>query len=78
MNWDAVGAIGEVVGAVAVVVTLLYVGRQIHQANVQTQARARYSFIEAYGEMNTSISSNREVASTSAHPSSRITAPGSQ
>ncbi len=63
MNWEAIGAIGEVVGAVAVVVTLLYVARQIHQANAQTQARARYSFIEAYGEMNVSISTNREVAS---------------
>ena len=31
MNWDAIGAIGEVVGAVAVVVTLLYVARQIHR-----------------------------------------------
>lgn len=63
MNWEAIGAFGEVVGAVAVVVTLLYVARQIHQANAQTQARARYSFIEAYGEMNVSISTNRDVAS---------------
>ena len=63
MNWDALGAIGELVGAVAVVITLVYVGRQIHQANVQTQTRARYSFIEAYGEMNTSISNSKELAS---------------
>ena len=63
MNWDAIGAIGEVVGAVAVVVTLLYVARQIHQANAQTQARARYSFIDAYGRMNSSITESKEVAS---------------
>lgn len=63
MNWDALGAVGEVVGAVAVVVTLLYVARQIHQANAQTQAQARYSFVEAYGHMNTSISGNKAVAS---------------
>ena len=63
MNWDAIGAIGELIGAVAVVVTLLYVARQIHQANAQTQAQARYSFIEAYGEMNASISNNKAVAS---------------
>ena len=50
MNWDALGAIGEPVGAVAVVLTLLYVARQIHQANVQTQARARYSFIVMMSE----------------------------
>lgn len=63
MNWDALGAVGEIVGAVAVVVTLLYVARQIHQANAQTQAQARYSFVEAYGHMNTSISANKSVAS---------------
>lgn len=63
MNWDALGAIGEIVGAIAVVVTLLYVARQIRQANAQTQAQARYSFVEAYGHMNTSISGNKAVAS---------------
>jgi len=63
MNWDALGAIGELVGAIAVVVTLLYVGRQIHQANTQSQASARYSFIEAYGHMNTTITGSKEVAS---------------
>lgn len=63
MNWDALGAIGEIIAAAAVVVTLLYVARQIHQANAQTQAQARYSFVEAYGHMNTSISTNKDVAS---------------
>lgn len=63
MNWDALGAIGEIIGAVAVVVTLLYVARQIRQANAQTRAQARYSFIEAYGHMNSSITENKEVAS---------------
>ena len=29
MNWEAVGAFGEVVGALAVVVTLVYLARQI-------------------------------------------------
>jgi len=31
MNWEAIGAIGEVVGAVAVLATLIYLARQIHQ-----------------------------------------------
>lgn len=35
MNWDAIGAMGEVLGAVAVVATLLYVSRQLRE-----QARA--------------------------------------
>jgi hypothetical protein len=31
MNWDAVGAVGEVIGAIAVVATLLFVARDIRQ-----------------------------------------------
>ncbi len=63
MNWEIVGAISEPVSAIVVVVTLIYVARQIHQVNTQSQASARYSFIDAYGQMNTSISSDKEVAS---------------
>jgi hypothetical protein len=29
MNWEAIGAIGEIVGAIAVFVTLLYLGIQL-------------------------------------------------
>lgn len=54
MNWDAIGAIGEMVGAVAVVITLLYVARRIHQANAQTRASARYSFNDALDSDETS------------------------
>lgn len=31
MNWDAIGAVGEIAGAAAVVVTLFYLARQIRQ-----------------------------------------------
>ena len=35
MNWDAVSAVAEIIGAVAVVATLLYLAVQIRQANRQ-------------------------------------------
>ena len=35
MNWDAIGAIGEIVGALAVLVTLIYLALQIRQAKKQ-------------------------------------------
>jgi hypothetical protein len=40
MNWDAIGAIGELVGAAAVVITLIYLSRQIRQANEQGEIEA--------------------------------------
>ena len=33
MDWDAAGAVGEILGAVAVFLTLLYLAAQIRQAN---------------------------------------------
>jgi hypothetical protein len=50
-------------GAVAVVASLVYLGRQIHQANAQSQADARYSFLDAYGQMNLAVATNKELAS---------------
>jgi hypothetical protein len=38
MNWDAIGAIGEIVGAAAVVVTLGYLAIQTRQSNKLTRA----------------------------------------
>lgn len=35
MNWEAIAAIGQVAGALAVVVTLGYLARQVRQANRQ-------------------------------------------
>ncbi len=36
MNWDAIGAVGEIVGALAVLITLIYLAMQIRQnSNMQ-------------------------------------------
>lgn len=40
MNWDAIGAIGEVVGAIAVVATIGYLAVQTRQANRLARANA--------------------------------------
>ena len=43
MNWEAIGAIGEIVGAVAVVITLLYLASQTRQNTKATHAQATAS-----------------------------------
>jgi hypothetical protein len=40
MNWEALGTIGEIVGAVAVVLTLGYLAVQILQNVAQVRIRA--------------------------------------
>jgi hypothetical protein len=38
MNWDAIGAVGEIVGASAVVATIVYLAFQIRDSKVATRA----------------------------------------
>jgi hypothetical protein len=40
VDWNAIGAIGEILGAVAVVVTLLYLSKQIRQNSRSVQVAA--------------------------------------
>jgi len=43
MNWDAVGAIGELISGVVVVATLIYLARQMKQNTEATQAQTTAS-----------------------------------
>ena len=41
MNWDAIGAVGEILGALAVVGSLIYVGRQFRHSSTQPVLKMR-------------------------------------
>jgi hypothetical protein len=45
MNWEAIGAIGEIVGAVAVVFTLIYLSTQIRQNNKLLSSDSRQTLV---------------------------------
>ena len=38
MNWEAIGAVGEILGAIAVVVTLVYLAIQVRHSTAQARA----------------------------------------
>jgi len=40
MNWDAIGAVGEIIGAAAVVVTLAYLALQVRASTRESEANA--------------------------------------
>ncbi len=42
MNWEAISAIAEIVGSVAIVVTLVYLAVQIRQSTRASQSAARF------------------------------------
>ena len=55
MNWDAVGAIGEIVSAIAVFATLLFLAVQIRQSNRVNAENTRISIAEMKRRSNDSI-----------------------
>ena len=52
MNWTAIGALGEVLGAVAVVATLLYVARQLEEQGRALTTSVRDSAFQQLQEWN--------------------------
>ena len=62
MDWEAIGAIGETLGAIGVIATLLYLTAQIRQNTRATLADARYSVGQTTSDMMLAISINGELA----------------
>ena len=50
MNWEAIGAIGETIGAIAVVLTLVYLSIQIRQNTRSVRAATYQSVAEALAD----------------------------
>jgi hypothetical protein len=46
MNWDAIGALAEVLGALAVFVTLVYLAYQLRQNNILLKEQAKYHMLQ--------------------------------
>ena len=46
LNWEAIGAIGETLAAIAVLATLAYLSLQVRQANLHARSQARQRMIE--------------------------------
>jgi len=63
MNWDAIAAVGELLGASAVLVTLIYLAVQIRQ-NTSAVATATYeSTMTGFNDINVVVAGNPALAS---------------
>jgi len=58
MNWDALGAIGEIVGAIAVVITLLYLASQAKSNSLAINRAAVQSTLMGRGESTRFLASD--------------------
>ena len=62
MNWDAIGAVGEVIGAVAVVATLLFVARDIRQNSRSLSIAALRDTTAQWNHWSNMIASSSDLA----------------
>ena len=63
MNWDAIGATGEIIGALVVFLTLVYLALQIRQNTHATRAASHHAVTDALNQLNLALAENEEVAS---------------
>ena len=63
MNWEAVGAVGELIGAAAVVVTLIYLTVQVRYAKHQLEIHGEISRAQASVPLLAPIVNDAEFAS---------------
>ena len=61
MNWDAIGVIGEVFGAIAVIVTLVYLAGQLRQNTRALQAASMDSTTQTSNDIRETIYSDPAV-----------------
>ena len=64
MNWDAIGAIGEIIAALGVVVSLVYLARQIQTNTKSTAVGATSAYLQGYSDLNSILMDNRDFAKT--------------
>jgi len=62
MNWEAIGAIGELVGSVAVVASLVYVAMQLRQHTAMMRTLASQERVQRDFDIASALIDNRDVA----------------
>jgi len=61
MNWEAIGAIGEIVGAAAVVVTLAYLAIQVRNSTRIARSATRQAIAETAMAHGTNLVADKEL-----------------
>ena len=62
MNWEALGAIGEIIGAIAVIVTLVYLSIQLKQNTKSINANNHNFVTQGFNQFNLAIFSDPDLA----------------
>lgn len=66
MNWDAIGAIGEAIGAIGVIATLVYLAAQIRQNSHVVRSATRQAVSTAQADIGLQLATSRELRAAAA------------
>ncbi|MEH6588586.1 MAG: hypothetical protein V7720_18700, partial [Halioglobus sp.] len=61
MNWEAIGAIGEVVGGIGVIVTLLYLALQVRASTVASKVESKLAATRMYSDFLKTLIDSPEI-----------------
>ena len=61
MNWDAIGAVGEILGAVGVIVTLVYLATQIKHNTKTARSATRQAISDSTAGMLTDLTKDADM-----------------
>lgn len=62
MNWEAIGAVGELAGAAGVIISLLYLGVQIRRQGIENRFAAVHEYVNETNIFFGAVAENKEVA----------------
>lgn len=63
MNWEAISAIGQLIGAVAVIITIIYLAIQMKQNTAAVATSTYESTMTGFNNINIMVASNPTLAS---------------
>ncbi len=61
MNWEAIGAVGEVLGSLAVLLTLIYLANQIRQSNDLARFNATKEIVNQFNQLNQMVATDANL-----------------
>ena len=62
MNWEAVGALAELIGAAGVILSLIYLATQVRQSNQESRASMIHAIAAAGRDWNQPFQFDRDLA----------------
>jgi hypothetical protein len=62
MNWDVITGSAEVLGAVAVLITLFYLSRQVRQNTEEIRSANYHGVTDSFNEINLTVAGNADLA----------------